>query len=63
MPGYNLGWLPGLFWRTEYRLAEYDRGSSTLLQLGIPSPEFRVDSKPFVQTIRSELVWRFNAGR
>ena len=54
---YNLGWLPGLFWRTEYRLAEYNRGSRPLLGAG---GDFGVESKPFVQTIRSELVWRFN---
>jgi outer membrane immunogenic protein len=59
---YNLGWLPGLFWRTEYRLAEYDRRSRVLLQDGAPT-EVSVDSKPFVQTIRSELVWRFNWSR
>jgi outer membrane immunogenic protein len=60
---YNLSWLPGLFWRTEYRLAEYDRGSRALLGGGEPVPGFSVNSKPFVQTIRSELVWRLNWGR
>jgi outer membrane immunogenic protein len=60
---YNLSWLPGLFWRTEYRLAEYGRGSRALLEVGSPAQGFSVDSKPFVQTIRSELVWRFNSGR
>jgi outer membrane immunogenic protein len=60
---YNLGWLPGLFWRTEYRLAEYDRGGRLLLQANNPPPGYIVDSKPFVQTIRSELVWRFNFDR
>jgi outer membrane immunogenic protein len=59
---YNLGWLPGLFWRTEYRFAEYDRRSRDLLQSGVPTG-ITVDSKPFVQTIRSELVWRFNWAR
>jgi outer membrane immunogenic protein len=59
---YNLSWLPGLFWRTEYRLAEYDRRSRVLLLNGAPTV-FSADSKPFVQTIRSELVWRLNWGR
>jgi outer membrane immunogenic protein len=59
---YNLGWLPGLFWRTEYRLAEFDRGSRPLVQNGVLTG-FSVESKPFVQTIRSELVWRFNFNR
>jgi outer membrane immunogenic protein len=57
---YNLSWLPGLFWRTEYRLAEYDRRGRDLLSSGVPVVGDSVDSKPFVQTIRSELVWRFN---
>jgi outer membrane immunogenic protein len=60
---YNLSWLPGLFWRTEYRLAEYNRGGRALLQSGVPFPGVSVDGKPFVQTIRSELVWRLNWGR
>jgi len=59
---YNLGWLPGLFWRTEYRLAEYNRGGRPFLQTLSTGTTVlgSVDSKPFVQTIRSELVWRFN---
>jgi len=60
---YNLSWLPGLFWRTEYRLAEYGGARRPLLHDGIPQTGNSVDSKPFVQTIRSELVWRFNFGR
>jgi outer membrane immunogenic protein len=60
---YNLNWLPGLFWRTEYRLAEYDRGSSAILPPSSLTVGTRVDSKPFVQTVRSELVWRFSWGR
>ncbi len=24
---YSLGWMPGLFWKTEYRFAQYDRES------------------------------------
>jgi outer membrane immunogenic protein len=60
---YNIGWLPGLFWRTEYRLAEYDRHmSATILEVIVPV-SIGVDSKQFVQTIRSELVWRFNWSR
>jgi len=61
---YNLSWLPGLFWRTEYRLAEYDRRSTDILDTKGGSPtDFTANSKPFVQTIRSELVWRFNWSR
>jgi len=59
---YNLSWLPGLFWRTEYRLAEYGRRGRDILDEGSPTGA-SAPSKPFVQTIRSELVWRFNWGR
>jgi outer membrane immunogenic protein len=60
---YNLGFFPGLFWRTEYRFASYDNDNIAI----VTSPSgartgLSVDSEKFVQTIRSELVWRFNWG-
>jgi outer membrane immunogenic protein len=60
---YNLGWLPGLFWRTEYRFASYDKDNLLVVTSpgGAPT-HLSVDSEKFVQTIRSELVWRFNWG-
>jgi outer membrane immunogenic protein len=57
---YNLGWLPGLFWRTEYRFAQYDKDSIDLVTRTGGATALSVDSEKFVQTIRSELVWRFN---
>jgi outer membrane immunogenic protein len=64
---YNLGWLPGLTWKTEYRWADY--GSVVDFVDGPPAPVppapvlvFNSNSHLFVQTIRSELVWRFNLG-
>jgi outer membrane immunogenic protein len=60
---YNLGFLPGLFWRTEYRLAQYDQDSINLVDSVGASTLFSADSEKFVQTIRSELVWRFNWSR
>jgi outer membrane immunogenic protein len=56
---YNLGWLPGLFWRTEYRFAQYDKDRIDIIG---PSTPDSIESEKFVQTIRSELVWRFNWG-
>src|SRR5215472_4351618 len=55
---YNLGWLPGLTWKTEYRWADY--GSRTDTIVGVPSglPSFNSKSHLFVQTLRSELIWR-----
>jgi outer membrane immunogenic protein len=60
---YALNFLPGLFWKTEYRFSEFDvennpvRFSTTGLPSGVSD-----DSKKFVHTIRSELVYRFNWG-
>ena len=59
---YQLGFLPGLTWKTEYRFAEYQ--SDTLALLNRPGFSLgggiTVDSRKFVQTVTSSLVWRFN---
>jgi outer membrane immunogenic protein len=54
---YNLGFMPGLFWKTEYRFAQFNR--DTLVIEGTPSGTNLASDKT-IQTIRSELVWRFN---
>jgi outer membrane immunogenic protein len=65
---YALGWLPGLFWKTEYRFAQYDERTDTVIctsaaLCGAAGPTaFAERNRPYVQTIRSELVWRFNFG-
>src|SRR5207253_11028424 len=58
---YNLGWLPGLFWKTEYRFARYDSKDIPyfLVATGVQDTT-GIHSEKFTQTIRSELVWRFN---
>jgi outer membrane immunogenic protein len=58
---YALSWLPGLFWKTEYRYADYrsDRIPELIIPTGLPSGT-SIDSHKFVQTVRTELVWRFN---
>jgi outer membrane immunogenic protein len=58
---YSLGWLPGLFWKTEYRFADYSTDRLPMFVQGNPSP-FTIDAHKYVHTVRSELVWRFNAG-
>jgi outer membrane immunogenic protein len=58
---YNLNWFPGLFWRTEYRFAQYGRDTLPILAGGAPTGD-TITSDKMVQTIRSELVWRFNWG-
>ena len=60
---YALSFLPGLFWKTEYRLSEFDRVTNPVLftTTGLPTG-YSEDSKKWVHTIRSELVYRFNWG-
>jgi len=56
--------LPGLFWKTEYRFAQYETDSLPLTVYSTGAATTRsIDSTKYVQTIRSELVWRFNWGR
>jgi outer membrane immunogenic protein len=67
---YALGFLPGLYWKTEYRFSEYDVGTNR----NYFAPNFIVpalantltgasyDSKKYDHTVRSSLVWRFNWG-
>jgi hypothetical protein len=49
----------GFFIKTEYRLAEYENGDIPVY-LGDVNRE---RSRPFVQTIRTELIYRFNWGK
>jgi outer membrane immunogenic protein len=57
---------PGWFVKTEYRYSSYS--SKTLAgSIGAPAAPFltaiNMTVKPQVQTIRSELVYKFNWGR
>lgn len=59
---YGFDFLPGLFWKTEYRFANYSAVDlPMLLANGAPSG-VGFNSQKTTQTIRSELVWRFNWG-
>jgi outer membrane immunogenic protein len=58
---YALGWLPGLFWKTEYRFADYGTDRLQMFFGAVPTTD-TMDSRKYVHTVRSELVWRFNAG-
>jgi outer membrane immunogenic protein len=58
---YGLGFMPGLFWKTEYRFADYQAQTLPLVDADGSGLLFGTfDSHKFVQTIRSELVYRFN---
>jgi outer membrane immunogenic protein len=65
---YAFSWIPGLFWKTEYRMAEYSAKtiSDTCVAVaaagcGAVGPAGVSERiHPFVQTIWTQLVWRFN---
>src|ERR1700716_2724781 len=60
---YALNFLPGLFWKTEYRFSDLDTQTNPIriVTTGLPGT-FANDSHKFVHTVRSELVYRFNWG-
>ncbi len=55
-----LPWFPGLSLKSEYRFADY--GSKDVPILNQPSVAF-ANIHPYVQTIRTALVYRFNVNR
>jgi outer membrane immunogenic protein len=59
---YGIGFLPGLFWKTEYRFADYGNEHVRILTTAGAPTGFQIDSEKKVHTVRSELVWRFNFG-
>lgn len=59
---YGLAWFPGLFWKTEYRFADYGTERVALLEAVPAQTPLSFDMHKYVHTVRSELVWRFNPG-
>jgi outer membrane immunogenic protein len=59
---YAFTWLPGLFWKTEYRLSEFNRQNVFILDTANPALITFNAEKKWVQTITTSLVWRFNFG-
>jgi outer membrane immunogenic protein len=60
---YALNFLPGLFWKTEYRFSEFDTRTNPFFFTGTNTlTTDSMDSHKWVHTIRSELVYRFNWG-
>jgi len=64
---YALNFLPGLFWKTEYRFSDLDTQSLPVRVLSTGARAgggagLDYDSHKFVHTVRSELVYRFNWG-
>jgi outer membrane immunogenic protein len=52
--------LPGLFWKTEYRYSEFDRANVTAVDPTGVSLGFGQTDKIREHSVRSELVYRFN---
>ena len=60
---YALGFLPGLFWKTEYRYSEFDRADVSINALPSGVPTGISSTEKFREhSVRSELVYRFNWG-
>jgi outer membrane immunogenic protein len=59
---YGFDWAPGLFWKTEYRFAQY-KADDLVLNFANGAPTgLGFNAEKFIQTVRTELVWRFNWG-
>ena len=58
-----MGWIPGLTWKTEYRFSEFNTEVNPIkiTATGL-NTIYSEDSKKYVQSVRSELVYRFNWG-
>ncbi len=53
--------IPGLFWRNEYRYSSYQGADVPVIVTTSGAPTATdVHADKFVQTISTELVWRFN---
>ena len=60
---YALNFLPGLFWKSEYRFSEFQNNDNAIRLVATGARTgFIEDSKKYVHTVRSELVYRFNWG-
>jgi outer membrane immunogenic protein len=59
---YQFTWLPvqGLFLRTEYRYASYNRDDLTDFNIATGATLNTLHSKKEVHTVTTSLVWRFN---
>lgn len=65
---YAIGWLPGLFWKNEYRFADYGTRTDTVVctsaaLCGVVGPTIWAErNHAYTHTVRSELVLRFDFG-
>jgi outer membrane immunogenic protein len=60
---YALSFLPGLFWKTEYRYAQFDRSNVDIVTFPGGVLTGNSSTQKFTEhSVRSELVYRFNWG-
>jgi outer membrane immunogenic protein len=65
---YAVGWLPGLFWKTEYRFSDFGTRSTPIRCPGCTAivggdlTGLVERNNVYTQTVRTALVWRFNFG-
>jgi outer membrane immunogenic protein len=60
---YSMSFLPGLFWKTEYRYSEFDRKQLDVRSTATGLPTGLAETiKPFTQSVTTSLVYRFNWG-
>ena len=60
---YALSFLPGLFWKTEYRYSQFDRSNVDVLTFPGGALAGTSSTQRFTEhSVRSELVYRFNWG-
>jgi outer membrane immunogenic protein len=58
---YKIAWWQGLTWKTEYRVSDFGNNERVPLLTVAGAPTvFSMNSHKYEQTVRSELVWRFN---
>jgi outer membrane immunogenic protein len=64
---YAVGWLPGLFWKTEYRFSDFGTRSTPIRCPGCTANVGGGDltglverNNVYTQTVRTALVWRFH---
>ncbi|HXW31295.1 MAG TPA: porin family protein [Xanthobacteraceae bacterium] len=58
---YAVPWFRGLFWKTEYRYAQYQAADVPFFVTATGAANgFGQNDRPSVQTVTTSLVWKFN---
>jgi outer membrane immunogenic protein len=61
---YQIPWFRGLSSRTEYRVADYGRQTVTNVATVTGTPLVTAEAlRPYVQTVRTQLIYKFNWSR